>query len=301
LTRRQFLKRSGAVALFGLNAPALAHVSDGEAPYMIGRVFTLADVFTRPDPSSGVCGRLLPDAVVPILDTLETRRNGGWYRIAQPAGYVPCQALQPILPYSRPEVVETVGDGLWAEVIAPYSAVQQWCAGPAPIVARLGFGAVVYVVDRLVDDHRQVWYGLSDAPDSALVGWSPALQYAPYAPWQPEKQDQLSALVLRRGELLVYGGRRLLARIKTYGPALTTMTTTIRALQPGAALNSVIPLGLPWLMQLAGGPRVYGAFWHNRVGVARGDSLDIELSTLAARWLYARLANSPQPVPLTVE
>jgi hypothetical protein len=168
-------------------------------------------------------------------------------------------------------------------------------------VARLGFGAVVYVVDRLVDDHGQVWYGLADAPGSALVGWSPALQYAPWQPEpKPEPHEAPSALVLRQGQVLVYAGRRLTAQFGYYGPALAPIATTISAVQPGAAFNSALPLGLSWLMRLESGPRIYGTFWHNRSGARRDDGADIELSTLAARWLYARLAHSPQPIPLTV-
>lgn len=298
LSRRQFLQRSGAAAVFGLNAPALAATPSGETLAISGRAFTLSDVYVRPDSSSEVVGRLLPDAVTPIVETLDTARNGGWYRIAQPVGYLPAEAVQPVLPYSRPVVVESVGDGLWSEVAAPYSAVRQWCAGAAPIVARLGFGAVVHITDRLVDDQKHVWYGLSDAPRSALVGWSPALQYAP---WQPDAHKPLTLIVIRRGKLFAYAGKSLQAEIGYYGPALMPMTTTISAVQPGAALNATIPLGVSWLMQLAAGARVYGAFWHNRSGLSRGDSQDIELSTLAARWLYARVAISQQPVPLISE
>src|SRR5581483_5104263 len=178
LSRRQFLKRSGAAAVFGLNAPALAAIPTGEAPGIVGRAFTLSNVYSRPDASSEVIGRLLPDAVTPITETVDTARNGVWYRVAQPAGYLP--------------------------------------AGSAPIVARLGYGAVVYVVDRIVDDQRQVWYGLSGAPGSALIGWSPALQYAP---WQPEVHKPLTAIVVRRGKLLAYAGKRLLAEIGYCGPA----------------------------------------------------------------------------------
>ncbi len=262
-----------------------------------GRAFTLSDVYSRPDTSSDVIGRLLPDAVTPIVETLETARNGTWFRVAQPAGYIPAEAAQPILPYARPAVVESIGDGLWAEVSAPYSAVRQWCAGAAPIVARLGFGALVYVMDRLVDDQRQVWYGLSDAPGSVLIGWSPALQYTP---WQPEPCKPPTAIVARQGKLLVYDGKRLQAEIGYYSPVLAPLQTTISVVQPGAAVNAALPLGLSWLMQLAAGPRVYGAFWHNRTGV-RDEGQDVELSTLAARWLYARLASSQQPVPLIAE
>jgi hypothetical protein len=298
LSRRQFLKRSGAAAIFGLNAPALAAIPAGKTPGIVGRAFTLADVYSRPDTSSEVIGRLLPDAVTPITETLDTARNGVWYRVARPAGYLPAEAVQPILPYSRPNVIESVGDGLWAEVVAPYSAIRQWCAGAAPIVARLGFGAVVYMIDRLVDDQRQVWYGLTNAPGSALIGWSPALQYAP---WQPEVCKPLTAIVVRRGKLLAYAGKHLQAEIGYYGPALAPLTTPISVVQPGAAYNTALPLGLAWLMQLAAGPRLYGVYWHNRSGVLRDAGPDIELSTLAARWLYARLASSPQPVPLIVE
>ncbi len=229
---------------------------------------------------------------MPIL----ARSGERWYQV--PGGYISREAFQPILPYSRPPLIDPVGDGFWAEVVAPSSAIREWCAGVAPVIARLGFGAVVYVIDRLVDDHNQVWYGLAAAPGSARIGWAAALHYNPWnGATTPEPFPASVQLRLQPGALLIEDSRRFMGKIEVDGRIAYAGKTVLRAVQPGAApadysINSIrLPLGLPWLMRLDAGPWLYGAWWHNRFGldVGTGNSPDIELPTLAARWLYAWL------------
>ena len=172
LSRREFLKRSGALA----GAATLRF--DSAAPpagALAGRALTVADVHSHADSSSPVLRQLAPDSVVPIAGL---SRDTEWYQIQD--SFVRRELLQPILPYNRPDVIAEIGVGFWAEVIVPVSPIREWCAGAAPILARPGFGAVVYIMDRLVDDHGMAWYGIADAPGARLVGWAPALHYTPW-------------------------------------------------------------------------------------------------------------------------
>src|SRR5262245_51241029 len=183
LSRREFLKRSGTLA--GAAGMALTSRAAPAERELAGRAFTLTNVLVRPSASSPVSGQLAPDAVTAIVGI---SRDARWYQV--PGGFVPRESLQPILPYTRPALAEDLGRGFWAEVIAPISVVRQWCAGDAPVVARLAFGAVVYVVDRLVDDQEQVWYAISSTHESPQLGWAPALHYQP---WQPPVARDASA------------------------------------------------------------------------------------------------------------
>ncbi len=297
LSRRMFLKRAGAVAWFGPGSAAAIASYVPAAQANAGRAFHRTDVYTHPDPTSAVCGQLLPDSVTPIE---AIHRSGKWYQVAgrDVRGYVSRETLQPILPYTPPTLVDKIGEGFWAEVVAPVSAIREYCAGQAPIVTRLGFGAVIYVMDRMVDSHQQVWYGLTDAPDSALIGWGAALHYAQ---WSPEPSQHESLHVAIRGrELTVYDGAQAVHRTLIYGPALAPMRTTIRAIRPGAPIDTATPLGLPFLMQLGTGQRLFGAFWHNRFGDV-SEQPNIEVPTLAARWLYARLISYGRPAAFIIE
>jgi hypothetical protein len=78
-----------------------------------------------------------------------------------------------------------------------------------------------------------------------------------------------------------------------FSPALRAGSTVIRTIQPGAGVDNQSPLGVPWIMELATGTQVYGAYWHNRFGVA-GEGQAIELPTFAARWLYEYLLGCRQ-------
>jgi hypothetical protein len=199
-------------------------------------------------------------------------------------------------------LVDEIGDGFWAELVAPTSAIREWCAATAPIVTRLAFGAVVYVMDRMVDDRRQVWYGLAESPGGALVGWATALHYAKWAQTEKTETAQYpnASLLIQRGELRMIENGRILARTPIRSGRLSQMRTTVSLEQPGTARDTATPLGVPWVMRLGTGQRMYGAFWHNQFSDA-SDGIDIELPIFAVRWLYNWLASREQTVTLVIE
>jgi hypothetical protein len=303
LTRRQFLKRTGLLgaaltAPVTASTPAKAVTTVPVAEFeTTARAFSLSPVYAERDPDSAVIGQLAPDSVHSVV------RAGDWYQVEH--GYVPRSAMQPIVPYSRPVLMES--PGFWAELIAPVSAIRKWCAAHAPIVARLGFGAVVYVVDRLVDDAGQVWYGLAAEGDSALVGWSAGLQFRFTSPPSQEGERrsplQLIRIDARNSVLSLYAGKRVIGEIEIHSPVMVGAKTTLQAVQPGAVIDMhrdiSMPLGLPWLMQLGTGQRVHGAFWHNRFGSVNhaNESSAVELPPLTARYLYGLVLN---PVPVEI-
>ncbi|MCC7446269.1 MAG: twin-arginine translocation signal domain-containing protein [Anaerolineae bacterium] len=297
VSRRAFLKRAGAASVGWLGSGSLTARVIPTFETDTGRAFRRTDVFSQPDDASAVCGQLLPDSVTAIESV---SRSGAWYQVAGSSGrgFVPREALQPIVPYTPPDLVDVIGSGFWAEVVAPISVIRAYCAGQAPIVARLGFGAVTYVMDRMVDSHQQVWYGLTDAPGSALIGWGAALHYAQWSP-EPSQHESLH-LTIHGRDLIVYDGSRGINRTLIYAPELPSGKTTLRVIQPGAPIDTARPLGLPFLMQLGTGQRVHGAFWHNRFGDVSEQST-IEVPTLAARWLFARLMRYGRPAALTIE
>ncbi len=294
LSRREFLKRTGTaafaapIALNSTSALVKAPSTPSSTIESVGRAFDLTSVYTQPHLDSQIVAQLAPDSVNTIA---EISGDQGWYRVAH--GWVPRDALQPILQYQYPAIHPATA-GFWAEVVAPVSAVRRWCAAGAPIVARLGFGAVMYIVDRIDDDSEQAWYGLAAEPESPLVGWSPALHFARWTPLQSQNIDELSIEIKsHESQLGVSANGKVIARLPLYAVPLASAVTTIQAMQPGAGSRSHI-MGTPWLMQLGTGISMYGAFWHNRFGTVNPDADDpsIALGTFTARWLYETLLSS---------
>ncbi|MEP7287184.1 MAG: hypothetical protein ABI947_15625 [Chloroflexota bacterium] len=313
VSRREFLKQSG---IFGTSVAVGTHLSEANSmsgqpiepsDQLVGRTFGLTDVHSKPTLASAINGQLTPDSVHSFT------AMGDWYQTEQ--GYVLREAVQPILPYARPILHnprEMAEGGFWAEMVAPVSVIRAWCAGHADIVARLGFGAVVYVMDQITDSGGQVWYGLAAEPDSELVGWGSALHFGLWTPsLLPISAVPTIQIDRLQAKLVVVQGDQVVYQTTIYAPVLPIATTTIHPVQPGASLDSTAPLGVAWLMALHTGQRIYGTFWHNRFGTKYegvADNQAIELPTFAARWLYELLISyqssdqyRDQPAPIIVE
>ncbi|GAB4544101.1 MAG: hypothetical protein OHK0023_00350 [Anaerolineae bacterium] len=314
LTRRQFLGRSGAfAALLGLpklsaaemtpNAPILGTTLGvpTEVP-LLGRVFRTIEARTEPKKSAASTGRLPSDSLYAIRGVSE---DGWWYNT--PKGYVPREAMQPILPYARPQLPADLSQvqGFY-NVIAPTVTVKSHCTGYASILGRVSFGAVMYVHDVLVDDHKQVWYCVSPSMNgSGLFGWASALSFSP---WHPPKTG-LAAPALwvdaAHSKLSVYDGEMLVGETAIHAGGLARGVGTLKVTLPASAAYAGGHYVRSWLMLLQGAlgkpMPVYGAYWHNRFGVPHTYH-NVELPPLAARWLYNMLGASPiAEIPVIIE
>jgi hypothetical protein len=335
-SRRQFLQRTGLLSI-GLSLPPTTPESETEAVAALeplvaethGRAFSRARVFAQPDSSSVQLAELQSDSVH-VLTPAE-----GWYQVAN--GFVPRESMQPIAPYTPPALINLNlgGVGVWAEVVVPVTAVRKWCDVHAPMVARLGFGAVVTVIDQIVDDRRQVWYGLSAAPGMALAGWVIAAHFAECTPMPLALQNPSIQIDTSRSALIVYDGNQVVGAAPVSGNTLQPAKTFVMALsrtsngpqhelaedENFAHLNSAInlardavseqlgPFGLPYLMVIGDMHYPYmplfGTYWHNQSGfkhTAKTKHLarSVMLSTLVAKRVYELLEFAQRPVPLEI-
>jgi hypothetical protein len=246
-------------------------------------------------------GVLPPDSVIPLLAIEDDA-----YKI--PNGYVQRHTMQPILPYETPVVLDHLGTGQWVEVIAPSSVIREACLADSKVLDRVGNGAVMYACDRMVDAHGAVWYGIAAAPDTAFLGWLPALQCRAWALTPSAAGDLLTGCVLNLDTLVLtcLAGDQTLAEIPFYitGSLPTDESLlddlTLRLLQPGGRLirSDEAYLGAAWQFALqAEGTtvgQVLGAYWHNQFGLGAAPSnaeACIQLPILAARWLYHAVAS----------
>ncbi|HRE48447.1 MAG TPA: twin-arginine translocation signal domain-containing protein [Aggregatilineales bacterium] len=313
LSRRTFLKRSGiaaaAIAMppFQITAePAPAHPNAAilrgtlglptDTP-LFGRAFATHTAHAAPSTTAPLTETLPADSVHAISALSE---DGAWYRL--PVGYVQRDRLQLILPYTPPPALT---EGTYGEVIAPFSAIRQYCATAAPILERLYFGMVVIVHETLIDDYGMRWYSVSLVAGSpAGYGWLPAAHLAPY-PLAGTALAQPAAIIDRaQARLTLYDGGRKIGEAATYSWLSAPLEGILRVVAPSGVVSG-ISYFRPSLMIVEGAGSlsipVSGAYWHNRFG-ERGTSLErerIELSTFAARALYA-LVDGRGELPISV-
>jgi hypothetical protein len=283
LTRRDFLKHTGLLAGAAINLkPGLWRV-----PETAGRTLVLSAVY-RSTKADSFIGSLAQDTVIAI-----TASHDDWYMT--PTGFIRRENIQPILPFQPAEPEQAMN--FWAEMIAPVSVLREWCSGAAPIMARLGYGAVLYMIDRLRDDAGETWYGLADSPDGALIGWGYASHFARISEVSSTAHDL--SVTLGSRQMVVYRGGQPIGVTPVYMPNLPAEVTTLHAVRPGGTLrSSESRIGAGWLMQTGSGTSLYSAYWHNFFGREAHPTAAIELPTFAGRWLYALLGNAAIPLEI---
>jgi hypothetical protein len=342
LSRRAFLRRAAlvvaapAVSLPGLESIAAPAPPDPRAVLfgaslglppggaVAGRAFAGVDVLSAPATGARV-GHVWPDAVVPITGLSD---DGFWYAVQDGglAGYIARVALQPIQPYREAWTPSGVPHG-YHEVIAPIAPVREACTGGARVLARLGFGALVYVHSGLTDDLGTAWAEVTVSEVAAgFRGWVSRAHLRPAAPASAESDVPAPTIRIdtRRQSLAVYDEStgRLLGDALMYFSPLAPGTAWLRPFAP-AAWSPVVPFAYPWVMTLQAGTAripVSGAWWHNKFGLGDGrggwgglpapkrprrhELPGVELPVWAARYLYglaARAARSGRALPVVVD
>lgn len=270
LSRRQFLQLAG-IALFH------THLINFPVPTLhssYGRTLQAVPVRVRPDYTDDVIAHLWPDSIVSISPV-----QNNWY--ATQAGFVPKEAVQPVLiqPTTQPFFPSTIP--FWAEVLAPCAAVRQWCAADAPLITRIGNGGVLQVIDQLTGTPH--WYGVADERGE-LLGWSQA------SAWQPVKHQAIDlplAIILQaRKQIMTIGtsGHTILEAHVACGEELPAGTYTVeRHHVSGIRAGSFY--GAPWPLKVGDHWTLTGAYWHNQFGVPTPGPA-VQTTTYLARWLY---------------
>ena len=216
---------------------------------------------------------MLPDAVTPL-----TPLAAGMVKLAD--GYAARRAFQPM---ARMTEWATPSEAGWVEVAAPYAALRAWCAADAPLVARPGWGGVLYAGDLLAVD-GVAWLGLG-AREGEVIGWSPAAAWTPAdTAVQPGssvtlviEREQRRLRVLRGGAVLWEADAALPAELPAGEFPLAGRNPVDWATQTGA----------PWALDF-GAWRICGAYWHNCFGTDDDywPAQAVELPVAAARALY---------------
>jgi hypothetical protein len=274
ISRRTFLKALGIGAAAGA-APwtavrALGATGELTQPALWGRAF--AETPVR-DAVGQVVRVLRPDEVTPLRPLHGTV-------VQLPDGRTDRRHLQPIArPESRWVAPQEAG---WVQVAAPYAALRRWCAHTAPLVARPGWGAVLYAETVLHMD-AQDWLGLQLGDQTV---WSPGAAWRTVDVPAAEIGSVRLELDAHRRRITVFDDERALWSADAAIPA--AIVRGEYALLGRSPADSGDQPGAPWALDF-GAWRMTGAYWHNSFFDAgyRPPAWRVELPVLAAQALYA--------------
>jgi hypothetical protein len=310
LSRRQFIKQAGAFGIMvGLPATpnrapevvrgtaALFGTSLGlpEGYEIVGRALGQTPIHHTPEESAKVVDYLATDGTYAIQGVAG---NGWWYQIAD--GFVPRTALQPILPYWPPALSKTNG---WHEVISPFASIRASCSSLSTIQGRVAFGALLYVHDRLVDDHGQTWYAVSGAAHGGhLFGWVQASHIGPLKLPEIRVKAPVLWLSTTHHKLSIYDEDKLLGEMAIWGAPVFYGNWRVNVVDLAQEMP-IPPYVYPYVMSIntpQKPTRVSGAFWHNMFGTQNNAFGQVQLPLFGARWLYAMVASNG-PVDVIIE
>jgi hypothetical protein len=278
LSRRDFLKICGIT----ISAGALADVGglfNGWSPNVAyARTFAVTPVHLAPN--GAVVGRLFPDSVVQLAS-----HDGAWLRTEH--GYILRHAVQPMPTWGMSNPFPTVLPSL-IEVNAPVALIYMRCDDTAAPIARIGHGGVMQVFDYLRDEGAG-WFAVAHA-DGSQFGWTRAER------WSEITLSNASALIdsitveSATQRLIAAADKEVLATFDV--SAFSTLERGeyhLMVKQPSAQVGNYS--GAAWTSQWTGGLHINGAYWHNQFGQPNSAE-QVELSPLAAQWLYQHLADS---------
>lgn len=292
-SRREFLQFSGIALLASrLDLFDTAFAFPQEAAYQ-GRVLASSPVFATPAVTAPVVRTLWPDSITPLLETRD-----GWYHV--PDGWVRHELLQPMTPYTPPEVVPLPDVPYWAEVTAPVAPLRAWCAADAPLLGRIGHGGLALVIDALpADQPGMAWYGIADA-NGELLGWTPGVRWGLMKSLPVGESLRPSSAMANRENFIEIAlstytltawedNTAILAAPVSLGTDIQPGSYAFQRCQPAITWSDSIEgqtwYGVPWAIDLGAAGLLTGAYWHNRFGAAApGPALQV--SPALARWLY---------------
>ncbi len=282
-SRRQFLQAAGITIAASAQAAYLPRLAltvvtpNFDAIY--GRAFVTAPIYAAPDFAAPISTRLWSDSITPILAT-----EGVWYRL--PTGYAPRTMLQPLIaPVQRSD--SPSAPPFWVEVTAALAVVRATCAADAPIVARIGHGGNLRVIDFLpsgATDHAIGWYGVADNENGVLIGWTQTPAWSPveidYA--KPSLtlhvDSHAQRLEVRATDRVILMAPISTGRVMVRGEYLITercvSATTERR-------------GAAWLLDFGHHQQLSGVYWHNQFGSSTPGTA-LQVMPALAKWLFPR-------------
>ncbi len=200
LSRREFLKRSGAALICLALPPSIARASTGwsyqQAPASLGRISTWVRQAVReePSPSARLVAWKSYDEIVPLYAAVVGEgpwpTNPIWYRTE--GGFIHSGYVQPVENMPAQDVIEQVDEpGFWAQVCVPIAEVRYRPDSPS-VVRKLYYGTVYRVAGIVTDASGREWYQLREG-----YAYSPASSHVLASSLRPVPAEDLSPISYR--------------------------------------------------------------------------------------------------------
>jgi lipoprotein-anchoring transpeptidase ErfK/SrfK len=317
LTRRDFIKRSGAGLAAWFIRPNLNLIGNPERPVGLelpcqGRVLVdQAALLDQPSAAGRLIQTLNKDEVYAVLEAAwgeNLAQSQVWYRL-DGGGYIHSTAMLPM--QVRVNLVEAgiPQKGAPAEVSVPFTD-SIWNVRPAGNFAyRLYYGSTFWI-DRVVKDEAgNAWYRIADQGEGPIYYYARAehlhvLAPEEISPLSPEVPAEAKRIEVRLKEQVVvcYEHDRpvMMTQAATGAKfAQKNLSTPIgryftnykfpssHMVHPDRLEENAYDLpGVPWVIYLTTtGVAFHGTYWHNDYGKPRSHGcINLNLST--ARWLY---------------
>jgi hypothetical protein len=279
LSRRQFLQAAG-IAVAAAHLPRLDFPTPAAPSFdaVYGRALGTTPVYAAPTTAAPLIDRLWSDTVVPVYGA-----DGGWYRLIR--GYARSENVQPMSAPAH-QSSAAAAPPFWAEVTGALAIVRAFCAADAPVIARVGHGGVLRVIDYLPGDGID-WYGVAESDDAALLGWAQTTRWSPAQIDAAPPTLSLDVRVAAQRLTVREGDRVLLTAPISTGHDLPSGVFPVTERHPTAALPTD-QVGVPWSLTFSDCVPFSGAYWHNRFGMpAPGAALQV--TPPLAKWLYPRV------------
>jgi lipoprotein-anchoring transpeptidase ErfK/SrfK len=313
LNRRDFLKLSGAALSASLLKPPQPD-TDKPSPIGLGRVTEWRIwAYDKARPGAQRAAELARDEVLDIYDVVNTEgllaHNPTWFLTKY--GWAYSSWMQPVQRVYNLAERRVPKEGFWAQVTVPYVEMRSAPHDKAYRLYRLYYSSVHLVIDRVVDEHGDVWYQLKDDEYPSVKEYVRAeglrrillSELTPIAPHAKDKHIEVNLkdqkLYAYEGDTLVYTARCATgAAFHVDGLGIVDFTTpvgehTVVRKRPSRHMHGFegrsdeydLP-GVPFCTYFTeAGVAVHGAYWHNDFGHQRSHGC-VNVLAEDAQWVY---------------
>jgi hypothetical protein len=317
LSRREFLRFS-ALGLIGLAFPnrldvqrlfQLPETGDGR---LLGRVILPNyPLHEEPDVNSPVITGMEKDSLWPITGARvgagEQTSNRIWYEL-DGKGYAHSKRIQPVKRRFNDADTTIPEDGCLGEITVPYVDAYNSMEPDRSIAYRFYYSATFWILKRLVDNEKTIWYQLLDDRyyrafyvPAYYIRLVPDTELTPIRPQVPP-EDKRILVDLSSQTMTAYEGddvvfmSRISSGVRLKEGGFATPKGYYRTMRkrpcrhmanPANAYGSGFDLpGVPWVSYFTSdGVAFHGAYWHNDFGVPHSHGC-INMTPQAAKWIY---------------
>lgn len=310
LSRRSFLKYTGALTLGLTAAPALTALAGAEVPppetalpFKLGRVTWPIPLWSKPSFTYGkkIGSRSFNSIVniyqITVGDT--PKHNPVWFKVDR--GWLQSSSVQPVWEIHNPPEKDVPPGGFLAEVTVPRTDTWFIPEKYAAVPSYFCYGSTHWIDEIITDDKAQVWYRSRDdfgVDYFVLAAHLRRIPESELTPLSPDVKNKRIEIDLKKQRLtaLENGVPVLACRIATGIDVTPTPrgTFNVQRKRPsrhmatgtdvvGAEYN--LP-GVPWVCYITtSGVSLHGTYWHNDYGRPNSAGC-LNLPLHYSKWIY---------------